>query len=401
MKEKLIAAVDMGTSKVCCIIAEEKDDDLMAIGMGLVPSRGLKKGVVINIEEASKAVREAFEKATSQANASVNEVVTGISGSHIEGLNSHGSVPLREDEVTQEDVDRVLDTAKAIKLENKVILHVLPQEFSIDSQTGILQPIGMTGRRLEVKAHIITASSSAVQNHLKCFTGAGLEVHAVILQALASAEAVLSNEEKELGVALVDFGGGTTDIAVFLDGSLRYTTSVPVGGEFLTTDLTMGLRTPKWAAEELKKTHGTCLPELVEEDESIEVPSLGDKPPKKISKRLLAEILEPRVQELLEIINAELEKSGFKKRLSSGVVITGGSALLKGLVEFAEFIFELPVRIGFPKRLSGLSKEVHHPRLSTAVGLVLYAQKYLYPIGGISKERKLLSKIKKLIGIGG
>lgn len=399
----LLAAIDVGTSKICCLIAEKKGEELSALGLGMVSAQGLRKGVVINIEEAARAIAEAKREAEVQAYEDVRQVITGIAGSHIESLTSHGVIALKEGEVKSEDVDRVLEAARAINLsQNRVILHVLPQEFSIDNQSGILQPIGMSGVRLEVKAHLITASASAVQNQVKCLSMAGVEVQAVVLQALASSEAVLSPEEKELGVALIDFGGGTTDVAVFLEGSLRYTASVPVGGDLLTSDLTVGLRTPRSAAEKLKEEYGVCLPELVSQDEILEVPSLGQKPPRKLSRRLLAEILEPRVQELLEIINTNLEVSGLKKRLSSGVVITGGSALLKGLPEFAEQIFDLPVRIGYPVKLSGLSEEVNHPRLSTAVGLLLYAARYLdLAEDKTSSEEGFLEKFKKILGIGG
>ncbi|WP_297058947.1 cell division protein FtsA, partial [Thermosulfurimonas sp.] len=301
-----------------------------------------------------------------------------------------------------EDVERVLEAARAVTLsEDRIILHVLPQEYSVDRQSGILHPVGMSGVRLEARALLVEASASAVQNLLKCANWAGLEVSAVVLQALASAEAVLTPEEKELGVALIDFGGGTTDIAVFAEGSLRYTASVPVGGDLLTTDLTVGLKAPRAAAERIKETYGVCLPELVENDETLEVPSLGQKPPRRISRRILAEILEPRVQELLEILNTNLEHSGLKGRLSAGVVITGGSALLAGLPEFAEQIFELPVRIGYPARLSGLGEEVNHPRLSTAVGLLLYADRYLNVSSEKTSSEGLMAKVKKILGLGG
>ncbi len=399
----LIAAIDVGTSKICCLVVEKGSEGLRALGLGIVPAQGLRKGVVINIEEAAQSVRKAKLEAEKQAYEEIREVVTGIAGSHVESLTSHGVIALRTGEVQEEDIERVLEAARAVNLsQDRVILHVLPQEFSVDQQTGILQPLGMSGVRLEVKAHLITASASAVQNQLKCLAQAGLEAQAVVLQALASAEAVLTPEEKELGVALIDFGGGTTDLALFLEGSLHYTTSIPVGGDLLTSDLTVGLRTPRVAAETLKQEYGVCLPELVTEDEILEVPSLGQKPPRKLSRRLLAEILEPRVQELLEIINTNLETSGLKARLSSGVVFTGGSALLRGLPEFAEQLFDLPVRIGYPVALSGLSEEVSHPRLATAVGLVLYAHRYLdWGLEEPIKEEGFLKKFKKILGLGG
>ncbi len=398
----LLAALDVGTSKICCLIGEKKGEELSVLGVGLAPAQGLRKGVVINIEEAGHGIAQACKEAESQAYEEVRRVVTGIAGSHIESRVSQGVIALKEGEVRAEDVERVLEAARAVSLpQDRVILHVLPQEYSVDHQTGILQPVGMSGVRLETKALLVEASASAVQNLVKCVSQAGLEVVAVVLQALASAEAVLTQEEKELGVALIDFGGGTTDVAVFVEGSLRYTASVPVGGDLLTTDITVGLRTPRAAAEKLKETHGVCLPELVDEDEVLEVPSLGQKPPRKMSKKVLAEILEARVLELLEILNTNLEHSGLKKRLSSGVVITGGSALLQGLPEFAEQIFELPVRIGYPVKLSGLGEEVNHPRLATAVGLLLYAAKYLEISPEESPPESWLDKFKKILGLGG
>lgn len=401
-ERSLLAALDVGTSKICCLIAEKREEELTVLGVGLSPARGLRKGVVINIEEAGEGIRQARQEAEAQAYEEIREVITGIAGSHIQSRESPGVIALKEGEVRPEDVERVLEAARAVTLsEDRIILHVLPQEYSVDRQSGILHPVGMSGVRLEARALLVEASASAVQNLLKCVNWAGLEVSAVVLQALASAEAVLTPEEKELGVALIDFGGGTTDIAVFAEGSLRYTASVPVGGDLLTTDLTVGLKAPRAAAERIKETHGVCLPELVENDETLEVPSLGQKPPRRISRRILAEILEPRVQELLEILNTNLEHSGLKGRLSAGVVITGGSALLAGLPEFAEQIFELPVRIGYPVRLSGLGEEVNHPRLSTAVGLLLYADRYLNVSSEKTSSQGLMAKFKKILGLGG
>jgi len=402
-ERRLLAALDVGTSKICCVVAEHREEGLSVLGVGMAPAQGLRKGVVINIEEAGRGISQARREAEAQAYEEIRQVVTGIAGSHIESRVSQGVIALKEGEVRPEDVERVLEAARAVTLSrDRVILHVLPQEYSVDHQAGILQPVGMSGVRLEVRALLVEASASAVQNLVKCISQAGLEVSAVVLQALASAEAVLTPEEKELGVALVDFGGGTTDLAVFVEGALRYTASVPVGGDLLTTDITVGLRTPRSAAERLKEEKGVCLPEMVDDDETLEVPSLGQKPPRRMSRKLLAEILEARVVELLEILNTNLEHSGLKKRLSSGVVFTGGSALLSGLPEVAEQIFELPVRVGYPVRLSGLSEEVHHPRLSTAVGLLLYADRYLeQPPEEEPSPGGWLDRFKKILGLGG
>ncbi len=377
MEDKIVA-LDVGTTKVCCLVAEEIEGELRVVGLGLADSVGLRRGVVVNIESTVNSIVRAVQQAEEISGEEVTGVVVGIAGTHIKSQESHGVIALKKHEVTPEDIERVIEAAKAIHLPNdRVILHALPQEFIVDNQGGIEQPVGMSGVRLEAKVHIITAGRSALDNLIKCIEKSNYAVEAVVLQPLASAEAVLTEEEKQLGVALIDFGGGTTDVAVFLEGTLRYVTAVAVGGQLLTSDLTVGLRTTMSAAERLKVEYGCCLAPLVPRDDYLEVPGLGNRPPRKLSRQVLAEILEPRVEELLEIINTELERSGLKPRLGSGVVITGGSSLLPGLVEMADQIFELPTRVGYPRKLSGLSEEVYHPRLSTAVGLLLYAQKYL------------------------
>ena len=378
MDNELFVALDVGTTKVCCLVAEDIDGELRAIGLGLSDSEGLRRGVVVNIESTVNSIAEAVRQAEDISGEEIDRVIVGIAGTHIRSQQSHGVIALKSGEVTEEDVERVIEAAKAINLPNdRLILHAIPQEFIVDDQGGIEQPIGMSGVRLEAKVHIVTAASSTVQNLIKCVEKAGLEVDMVILQPLASAEAVLTEEERQLGVALVDFGGGTTDLAIFLGGTLCYTTAVGVGGEILTNDLTIGLRTTTSAAEKLKVDYGCCIPQLVPAEEYVEVPGLGTRPSRKLSRQVLAEILEPRVEELLEIINTKLEQSALKPRLGSGAVITGGSSLLPGLIEMADQIFELPTRIGFPQKLPGLEEEVYHPRLATAVGLILYARKYL------------------------
>ncbi|NPB09378.1 MAG: cell division protein FtsA [Thermodesulfobacteria bacterium] len=392
MEDKIVA-LDVGTTKVCCLVAREIDGEFRVIGMGMSSSAGLRRGVVVNIESTVNSIVQAVQEAEASSGEEISEVVVGIAGSHIRSQESHGVIALKHGEVTPEDIERVIEAAKAINLPNdRVILHALPQEFIVDDQGGIEQPVGMSGVRLEAKVHIVTAAHSSVTNLIKCVEKANYQVEAVVLQPLASAEAVLTEEERQLGVALIDFGGGTTDLAVFLDGTMRYTAAIGVGGQILTSDLTVGLRTTMTAAEKLKIKYGCCLAPLVPREEYVDVPGLGNRPSRKLSRQVLAEILEPRVEELLEIINTELERSGLKPRLGSGVVITGGSSLLPGLVEMADQIFELPTRVGYPQRLPGLSEEVYHPRLSTAVGLLLYARKYLSgdvshrPKGPITKK---------------
>jgi len=383
--KELFVALDVGTTKICCLAAEEGEEGLRVVGMGLVESAGLRRGVVVNIESTVSAIVQAVQQAEEQCGEEIQRVIIGIAGSHIRSQKSHGVIALKHGEVTEEDERRVIRAARAINLPNdRIILHAIPEEYIVDDQRGIEQPVGMSGVRLEARVHIVTAGASAVQNLVKCVERANLEVEAVVLQPLASAEAVLTDEERQLGVALIDFGGGTTDVAIFLEGAMRYTTAVGVGGQILTSDLTVGLRTTMSAAERLKVHYGCCLAPLVSREEYVEVPGLGNRPTRRLSRQVLAEILEPRVEELLEILNTNLERSQLKPRLGSGVVITGGSALLPGLLEMADQIFELPTRIGYPVKLPGLNEESYHPRLAMAVGLLLYGARYLYP----AKERK-------------
>ncbi len=398
-EDKIIVALDVGTTKICCLVAEERDRELHAIGLGMTESAGLRRGVVVNIESTVSAIVKAVQQAEQQCGEEIRNVLLGIAGSHIRSQQSDGVIALKSGEVTEEDVARVIEAARAINLPNdRLILHAIPQEFIVDDQRGIEQPIGMSGVRLEAKVHIITAASSAVQNLIKCAEKAGLSVEAVVLQPFASAEAVLTEEERQLGVALIDFGGGTTDIAIFLDGTLRYTSAIGVGGQILTSDLTVGLRTTMSAAERLKIHYGCCLASLIPREEYVEVPGLGNRPSRRLSRQVLAEILEPRVEELLEILNAELERSELKPRLGSGIVITGGSALLPGLLEMADQIFELPTRIGYPKKLPGLTEEIYHPRLSTAVGLLFYGIKYFQPQIERRPKRRFSKILERLLG---
>ncbi len=370
--KNLIVGLDVGTSKIVAIVAEVTDDGLNVIGLGTQPSRGLKKGVVVNIEATMASIQRVLEEAELMADCRISEVYTGIAGSHIRSLNSSGMVAIKEKEVTQADIDRVVDTAKAIAIPNdQQVLHILPQEFIIDGQEDVREPLGMSGVRLEVKVHIVTGAVSAVENITKCVRRCGIEVRDIILQPLASARAVLNEDEKELGVCLMDIGGGTTDIAVFAGGAIRHTAVIPIAGDQVTNDIAMTLRTPTKEAEELKLRYGCALRQLADPNEVIEVPGVGERAPRKLSRPMLAEVIEPRIEELYSLVQAELRRSGFEELLSSGIVLTGGSALLAGMTELGEEVFHLPVRVGIPSYVGGLSEVVRNPRYATSVGLLL------------------------------
>ncbi|QER41669.1 cell division protein FtsA [Thermodesulfobacterium sp. TA1] len=404
-KEVGILVVDVGTTKVCALIGEEREGELWVTGIGIAPSQGLKKGMVLNIDEATQSIKNAIEKALTQAKVEIGSVYVSIAGAHIKTIPGMGVVALKQKCVTEEDVEEVLRSAQNLNLPPETeILHVIPQEFILDQQGGILQPVGMTGVRLEAHVKLIVCNRSSLQNLLRCFENLNLGVDGVIFQGLASAEAVLTPEEKELGVVLLDFGGGTTDVVIYWDNVLRDVFSIQVGGEHLTNDLAVGLRTSRREAEKLKIEKGVCLRELVEEDEIIEVAGIGNRPPRKVNKKFLAEILEPRVKELFELIERELRKEvasqfrGFdlKSKIGSGIVITGGSSLIPGLVYLADQMFDLPARIGYPIRLAGLTEEVSHPQFSTAVGMLLYAYNYGEKTEPTEKEEGFLEKLKKI-----
>jgi cell division protein FtsA len=371
--KNLIVGLDIGTSKIAAIVAEMKPEGgFEVIGMGSSPSRGLKKGVVVNIESTVNAIQRALEEAELMADCKIRDVWTGIAGSHIRSFNSHGMVAIKDREVAQNDVDRVVETAKAIPIPtDQQILHVLNQEFVIDGQEDVREPLGMSGVRLEVKVHIVTGAVSAAQNIMKCVRRCGLEVNDLILQPLASAMAVLSEDEKDLGVCLVDIGGGTSDIAVFTQGAIRHTAVIPIAGDQITNDIAMALRTPTKEAEEIKRRYGCALRELADPQEMVEVPGVGERGSKKMSRQTLAEVIEPRVEELYSLVQAELRRSGFEELLSSGVVITGGSAAMQGMVELGEEVFHMPVRLGLPSYAGGLSEVIRNPRYSTGVGLLM------------------------------
>lgn len=378
-ESKRIVGLDIGTSKVVAIVAElQPEGTLKIVGMGQQVSRGLKKGVVINIDSTVNAVQRAIEEAELMADCKITHVFTGIAGSHVRSLNSHGMVKIKDAEVSQMDVDRVIETARAIALpSDQQILHILTQEFIIDGQEDVREPLGMSGMKLEVKVHIVTGAVAAAQNIVKSIKRCGLEVSDLILQPLASSIAVLTEDEKELGVCLVDIGGGTTDIAVFKQGAIRHTAVVPIAGDQITNDVAVAFRTPTQSAEEIKIKCGCALRQLAEPREMVEVPGVDGREPRQLSLQTLAEVIEPRVVELYEFVLNELRRSGMEEMIASGIVITGGSAMMKGMVELGEEIFHMPVRLGLPRNVSGLSGVVGNPRFATGVGLVLMGKQQM------------------------
>jgi len=375
-RDNLIVGLDIGTTKICAIVGNLTEDGLDIVGIGTSPSKGLRKGVVINIESTVSSIKKAIEEAELMAGCEIKSVYAGIAGGHIKGFNSQGVIAIKNREVSPEDVKRVIEAAKAIAIPmDREVIHILPQEFIIDDQDGIREPLGMSGVRLEAKVHIVTGAVASAQNIVKSCNRAGLEVADIVLEQLASSEAVLSADEKELGVALVDIGGGTTDIAIFVDGAIKHTSVLSLGGNHLTNDIAVGLRTPMAEAERIKQKYGCCLSSLVGKDETIEVPSVGGRKPRILSRQLLCEILEPRVEEIFTLVNREIVKSGLEDLIASGVVITGGSTILEGMPELAEQIFNLPVRRGLPQRIGGLTDVVNSPVYATGVGLVVYGSK--------------------------
>lgn len=373
----IIVGLDIGTTKICAVVGESNEKGAEIIGVGTYPSIGLRKGVVVNIDSTVDSIQRSMEEAELMAGCEIGSVFIGIAGSHIKGFNSHGVIAVKGQEVSQEDVDRVTDAARAVAIPlDREVIHILPQEYMVDEQGGILDPVGITGVRLEANVHIVTGAVTAAQNLIKCANRAGLDVVDIVFQPLASAEAVLTQEEKDLGVALVDFGGGTTDLALFTDGAIKHTAVLGLGGNNLTNDIAVGLRTPIKEAEQIKICHGSCLNSLVDKDQMTEVPSVGGRKPRLLSRHILSEILEPRVEEIFTLIDQEIERTGFKEPLASGVVITGGSALLPGIAEIADQVFQLPTRIGYPRRISGLVDVVNGPMFATAVGLVLFGMEH-------------------------
>ena len=373
-ERNMIVALDIGTSKVVAIVGQiNSSNEIEIIGIGSHPSRGLKRGVVVNIESTVQSIQRAVEEAELMAGCQIHSAYAGIAGSHIRSLNSHGIVAIKDKEVTHGDVERVIDAARAVAIPaDQKILHVLPQEYIIDSQEGIREPVGMSGVRLEAKVHLVTGAVSAAQNIIKCVRRCGLEVDDIILEQLASSYAVLSEDEKELGVCLVDIGGGTTDIAVFSEGAIRHTAVIPIAGDQVTNDIAVTMRTPTQHAEEIKIKYACALTQLANADETIEVPSVGDRPARKLARQTLAEVVEPRYEELFTLVQAELRRSGFEDICAAGIVLTGGTSKMEGALELAEEIFHMPVRLGIPQGIAGLVDVVKNPIYATGVGLLLF-----------------------------
>lgn len=374
---ELIVGLDVGTTKICAVIGEVLEDKIEIIGIGTHPSIGLKKGVVVNIESTVHSIRMAVDQAEEMAGCEINTVCVGIAGSHIKGFNSPGIVGIKNREIRQDDIDRVIDAARAVNLsQNQQIIHVLPQEFMVDDHTGIQDPLGMTGVRLVTNVHIVTGDTTSIHNLVMCCNRAGLEVADIVLESLASANAVLSREEMDLGVGLLDIGGGTSDLAIFSGGTIKHTYELGLGGNNLTNDLSVGLRTPFQEAERLKNRYGSALTSMINGDNVIEVPTVGDRKPRKVKQKIMGEILEPRIEEMLIILNQEMIDSSYKDRLNAGVVISGGTALLEHIVDLAEQIFDLPVRIGYPRGIHEAPEIINSPQNATGVGLVIYASKH-------------------------
>lgn len=371
--KNLIVGLDIGTSKIVTVVAEAKPEGAMEIiGVGMYESSGMKKGMVVNIDATVAAIQRALGDAELMADCKIREIYTGIAGSHIKSSNANGMVKIKDREVVQADIDRAVETASSLSLpSDQQILHILEQEFSIDGQGSIKKPLGMSGMRLEVEVHIVTGAVAAAQNIIKCVHRCGLEVREIILQPLASSKAVLSDDERDLGVCLVDIGGGTTDVAIFTGGAIRHTAVIPIAGDQITNDIAMALRTPTTDAEDIKIQYGCALRQLAD-DSPISVPGVGERGIRMLSRQTLAEVIEPRVEELYMLVQAELRRSGFENLLSSGIVITGGSSAMQGMVELGEEIFHMPVRLGLPRYIGGLSDVVKTPRFSTSVGLLLY-----------------------------
>ncbi|MFO7986720.1 MAG: cell division protein FtsA [Desulfatiglandaceae bacterium] len=376
MAGEIIVGLDIGTTKICAVVGEIQPDAVEIIGIGSHPSEGLRKGVVINIEDTVNSIKEAVEEAETMAGCEISSVYAGIAGGHIKGFNTPGVIPLKEKEVTKKDIQHVIEAASAVAIPmDREVIHTLVQEFIVDDQDGIMDPLGMSGVRLEAKVHIVTGAVTSAQNIIKCANRAGLDVYDIVLESLASSEAVLTKEERNLGSALIDFGGGTTDLALFSRGAIKHTSVLALGGDNLTYDIAVGLRTPKLEAEKIKLRYGCALSSLIGRDETIEVPGVGGRKPRTLSRQILGEILEPRVEEIFSLIYGELLRSEYEDLASSGVVITGGSAELAGVSEMAEQIFGAPARVGYPEGVTGLTELVNKPMYATGVGLILHGVK--------------------------
>ncbi len=393
---ELIAGLDIGTTKILAVIGEVFDDGIDIIGVGTAPSSGLKNGVVVNIEATVKAIRQAVAVASDQAGCDIQTVYVGIAGNHIKGFNSPGIIAINNQEIKEKDIEAVIKAAQTVKIsDNQQIIHVLPQEYMVDDHTGIQNPLGMTGVRLVTNVHIVTADVTALHNLVTSCNRSGLAVSEIVLESVASSHAVLTKDEMELGVILIDIGGGTTDLAVFCNGTIKHTWELALGGNHLTSDLSVGLRTPLQEAEELKYLYGGALSSMIKDNLIIEVPTVGDRKPRKVSQRVMVEILEARMEEILQMVNKNIHASGYRNKINAGVVITGGTALLANIVEMAEQIFDLPVRMGYPDGVRGKSEEVHSPRCTTGVGLVQYGSKANHYVP--KEEGNVLSKLKNWV----
>jgi cell division protein FtsA len=372
-QENIIVGLDIGTTKICAVVGEVIGDKINIVGIGTHPSIGLRKGVVVNIESTVESIQKAIEEAELMAGCEISSVYAGIAGGHITGFNSRGIVAIKGPEVTQQDVDRVIDAARAVAIPmDREVIHVIPQEFMIDEQGGIQNPVGMSGVRLEAKIHIVTGAVTSAHNIVKSANRSGLDVCDIVLEPLASGEAVLTDEEKDLGTALMDLGGGTSDLAIFSGKNIKHTFVLALGGNNLTNDISIGLRASLADAEKIKKKYGTCISRNVSSDETIDVPGMGGRNPRKLQRQILGEILEPRMEEIFSLIKREIYRAGMEKIITSGVVLTGGTSLLEGVTDIAESVFDLPTRLGTPRGISGLTDVVNNPMYATAVGLVLY-----------------------------
>ncbi len=398
----MIVGLDIGTTKICCIIGEINDQGgLDVIGIGTHPSKGLRKGVVINIESTVESIKNATEEAELMSGFEIDSVYVGIAGGHIKGFNSHGVIAVKNKEIREADINRVIDAAKAVAIPmDREVIHVIPQEYIVDDQDGIKTPLGMSGVRLEAKVHIVTGAVTSAQNIVKSVTRAGLRVNDIVLEQFASSKSVLSSDEKELGVAMIDIGGGTSDLAIFFQEAIKHTSVLAIGGNHITNDIAIGLRTPTSEAERIKKEYGCALTSLINEKETIEVPSVGDRENRILSRHLLSEIIEPRLDELFTMIKMEIARSGHQDLITSGIVLTGGSAIMAGMEEIAEKVFELPVRKGIPKSIGGLVDVVNSPMYATAVGLLFYGMEKIKAgesrnLAGTKVFNKVLTRMKE------
>ncbi|RLB71374.1 MAG: cell division protein FtsA [Deltaproteobacteria bacterium] len=393
--DQVIVGLDVGTTKICAIVGKVEAEGIEIIGIGTHPSEGLRKGVVVNIDSTVDSIKKAVHEAELMSGTDIKAVITGIAGAHIKGFNSHGIIGVKDREVSAKDVEKVLEAAKAVAIPlDREVIHTMAQEFIIDDQDGIRDPVGMSGVRLEVKVHIVTAAVASAQNIVRSCNRAGLEVEDIALQQLASSAAVLTPEERELGVVVIDVGGGTTDIAVFTNGSICYTASLPLGGNQLTSDIAIGLRTPVTAAEKIKKQYGCAMISLIGQNDTIEVPSVGGRPPRVLSRQVLGEIIEPRMEEILELVKREIYKSGFYDQVVSGVVLTGGSTLMPGVEELAESVFEMQARSGIPQHVGGLLDIVKSPMYATGVGLLITGARQFGSTKKLhSRDKRLFNKL--------